>query len=67
MVVTHELRSAFAIADRLALLHDGRFLVVDTPERVRQCQEPVVRGFLERRPQESEDSAEKFRRFLDDL
>jgi phospholipid/cholesterol/gamma-HCH transport system ATP-binding protein len=67
VVVTHELRSAFAIADRLALLHAGRFLVVGTPERVRQCEGPVVRGFLERRPLESEDSAEKFRRFLDEL
>ena len=67
VVVTHELRSAFAIADRLALLHAGRFLVVDTPEQVRRSADPIVRGFLERRPLESEDSAAKFRRFLDEL
>jgi phospholipid/cholesterol/gamma-HCH transport system ATP-binding protein len=67
VVVTHELESAFAIADRLALIHEGRFRIVDTPPAVRNCDDPVVRGFLDRQPDESEDSAEKFRRFLEDL
>jgi phospholipid/cholesterol/gamma-HCH transport system ATP-binding protein len=67
VVVTHELDSAFAIADRLALIHEGRFRIVDTPSAVRECDDPVVRGFLGRQPNETEDSAEKFRRFLDDL
>jgi phospholipid/cholesterol/gamma-HCH transport system ATP-binding protein len=67
VVVTHELDSAFAIADRLALIHEGRFRIVDTPPVVRACEDPVVRGFLDRRPGEGEDSAEKFRRFLEDL
>ena len=67
VVVTHELVSAFAIADRLALIHEGRFRIVDTPSAVRACDDPVVRGFLERQPSEGEDSAAKFRRFLEDL
>lgn len=67
VVVTHELDSAFAIADRLALIHEGRFRIVDTPSAVRDCDDPVVRRFLGRQPIETEDSAEKFRRFLDDL
>ena len=67
VVVTHELESAFAVADRLALIHDGRFRIVDRPEAVRSCPDPVVRAFLERRPPDSEDSGSKFRRFLDDL
>ena len=67
VVVTHELDSAFAIADRLALIHDGRFRIVDTPAAVRACDDPVVRGFLDRQPIEGEDSAQKFRRFLEDL
>ena len=67
VVVTHELDSAFAIADRLALIHEGRFRIVDAPSVVRGCDDPVVRGFLDRQPSEAEDSAEKFRRFLDDL
>ena len=67
VVVTHELESAFAVADRVALIHAGRFRIVDTPEAVRACTDPVVRAFLERRPPVSEDSGVKFRRFLEDL
>ena len=67
VVVTHELESAFAIADRLALMNEGRFLIVDTPEVVRACQDPVVRGFLDRRPSETLDGAARFRRFIDEL
>jgi len=67
VVVTHELQSAFAIADRLALMHDGRFLIVDTPEMVRKCDNPVVRRFLDRQPSESMDGAAKFRKFIDEL
>jgi phospholipid/cholesterol/gamma-HCH transport system ATP-binding protein len=67
VVVTHELESAFAVADRVALIHEGRFRIVDAPEAVRSCADPVVRAFLERRPPVSEDSGAKFRRFLEDL
>ena len=67
VVVTHELESAFTIADRLALIHEGRFRIVDTPSAVRACDDPIVRGFLNRQPRDGEDSAAKFRRFLEDL
>ena len=46
VVVTHELDSAFAIADRIALIHLGRFRIVDTPSVVQACQDPFVRGCL---------------------
>jgi phospholipid/cholesterol/gamma-HCH transport system ATP-binding protein len=67
VVVTHEMESAFAIADRLALMHEGRFLIVDTPEVVRTCDNPIVRNFLDRQPSETRDGAAKFRKFIDDL
>jgi len=67
VVVTHELESAFAVGDRVALIHEGRFRIVDAPAAVRECQDPVVRAFLERRPPAGEDSGTKFRRFLEDL
>ena len=67
VVVTHELESAFAIADRMALMHQGRFLITDTPDAVRRSQNPVVRGFLDRRPTAVLDGAAKFRRFIDEL
>ena len=67
VVVTHETVSAFTIADRLALMHEGRFVLTDTPAVVRESRDPTVRGFLDRHPPETMDSAEKFRRFIDDL
>ena len=65
VVVTHELASAFKIGDRLALMHEGRFLVIDTPEAVRTCDNPIVRRFLDRQPPEVHDGASKFRKFLE--
>ena len=67
VVVTHEMESAFAIADRLALMHQGSFLIVDTPDVVKKCDNPVVRGFLDRQPAQIRDAAAKFRKFIDEL
>lgn len=66
VVVTHEMVSAFAIADRLALIHNGRFIVIDSPSAVRESQDPIVRRFLDRRPPESLDGAARFRKFFTD-
>ncbi|MDX1388857.1 MAG: ATP-binding cassette domain-containing protein, partial [Acidobacteriota bacterium] len=67
VVVTHEMESAFAIADRLALMHEGRFLTVDTPDAVQASNDPIVRNFLDRRLPESHDDAKKFLDFLDQV
>ena len=67
VVVTHEMQSAFHIADRLALLHEGRFLIIDTPDVVQQSEDPIVRRFLDRQPPPLEDGATKFRSFLEEL
>lgn len=67
VVVTHELESAFTIADRVALIHRGRFLIVGSPDEVRACDDSRVQDFLNRRPAEREGGAEKFRRFIDEL
>ncbi len=46
IVVTHDIRSALKIADRLVLMHEGR-IVVDTPvDRVWEEEHPVLREFL---------------------
>ena len=65
VVVTHELQSAFAIADRMVLIHEGRVLIADEPGVVRQSQDPIVRRFLDR--QAVPDDGMKFRKFIDDL
>ena len=67
VVVTHELMSAFAIADRVALIHEGRFLITGTPAELRSCEDSRVQDFLHRRPRATQDGVEKFRRFIDEL
>jgi phospholipid/cholesterol/gamma-HCH transport system ATP-binding protein len=64
VVVTHSLDSAFTIADRIALIHRGRFLVTGSPERVRRCTDPVVRRFLERQPEEDAVDSHRFRQWM---
>ncbi len=47
IVVTHDLICASVVADRLALLHEGRFLFVGTMEELRRSEDEYVREFLE--------------------
>ena len=48
VMVTHDVRGAFRVADRLALLSDGKVVMQGTPEEFRQSDNPKVREFLER-------------------
>ena len=64
VVVTHSLESAFAIADRIALIHQGRFLITGSPEHVRECPYPIVRRFLDRQPEEETANANRFRQWM---
>src|SRR5438552_13766983 len=46
VVVTHEMDSAFRIADRMALLDRGKFIVSGTPDEMRNSTDPLVRQFV---------------------
>jgi phospholipid/cholesterol/gamma-HCH transport system ATP-binding protein len=46
MVISHDVASAFKVADRLALLYDGHLAAEGTPAEVRQSKEPFVQRFL---------------------
>ena len=48
IMVTHDVRGAFNVADRIALLSDGRIVLQGTPEEFRQSNNPKVKAFLER-------------------
>jgi phospholipid/cholesterol/gamma-HCH transport system ATP-binding protein len=50
VVVTHDVRSAFAVGDRIAFLHEGRIRLAGTVGEVRETADPLVRGFIEGRP-----------------
>jgi phospholipid/cholesterol/gamma-HCH transport system ATP-binding protein len=47
IVVTHDIHSAFTVADRIAFLHEGRILVEAGVEEARHSPEPLLRNFLE--------------------
>jgi phospholipid/cholesterol/gamma-HCH transport system ATP-binding protein len=46
VVVTHEMDSAFRIADRMVLLDRGKFIVSGTPDEMRKNTDPLVRQFI---------------------
>ena len=46
VVVTHEMRSAFNVADRIAMLHEGKFLVVLPTEEFKQSDNLLVQQFI---------------------
>jgi phospholipid/cholesterol/gamma-HCH transport system ATP-binding protein len=46
IVVTHDRDLSSAIADRVALIHHGKLLAVDTPESLKKNPDPVVQDFL---------------------
>jgi phospholipid/cholesterol/gamma-HCH transport system ATP-binding protein len=46
VVVTHNLKAAFAISDRLALIHDGTVAATGAPASFLESDDPVVREFI---------------------
>lgn len=53
VVVTHDMRSAFTVGDRVAMLHDGSILQVGTADEIQRTEDPIVRHFIEGRPETS--------------
>jgi phospholipid/cholesterol/gamma-HCH transport system ATP-binding protein len=51
VVVTHELASAFLIADRMILLDKGVIVANDTVKELQASSQPRVRQFLDRIPE----------------
>ncbi len=50
LVVTHEMASAFRIADRMAMLYKGSLITVGTKEELQASAHPRIRQFLDRVP-----------------
>ena len=46
VVVTHDLASAFFVADRIAFLHEGTIRFIGTPEEARAARDPRLHEFL---------------------
>ena len=51
VVVTHDLDSAYRVSDRIAMLYEGRVHFEGTPDELRAADDPVVRSFIEGKPE----------------
>jgi phospholipid/cholesterol/gamma-HCH transport system ATP-binding protein len=49
VVVTHDMKTVFTVADRVALLHEGRIHWSGTPQAMSDATDPIVRSFVEGR------------------
>jgi len=47
VVVTHDMRSARRLGQRILMLHDSRLYAAGTPEAIFQSQDPIVRQFID--------------------
>ena len=51
VVVTHDMKSVFAIADRIIMLYEGKVVAEGTVEEMRKSQDPMVRQFVSGSPE----------------
>jgi phospholipid/cholesterol/gamma-HCH transport system ATP-binding protein len=56
VVVTHDMKSAYRVADRVAMLYEGDIRWVGTPAQIQEVEDPVVRGFIEGRPELAQEA-----------
>jgi phospholipid/cholesterol/gamma-HCH transport system ATP-binding protein len=50
IVVTHDMRSAYTVGDRIAMLYEGRVRQVGSVADIQGSSDPIVRQFIEGRP-----------------
>ncbi|MBI3324999.1 MAG: ABC transporter ATP-binding protein [Candidatus Omnitrophica bacterium] len=47
VMVTHDMRSAYKVADRIAMLYNGAIIEVGTPDEIKKSASPVVQQFIQ--------------------
>lgn len=60
VVITHDMRTAYTVGTRIAMLYEGRIRQVGTVDEIRETDDPIVRQFVEGRA-ESSITTEEFR------
>lgn len=60
VVVTHELESAFKIADRITVLGDGKVLLTGTVDEIQASKNEEIQDMLHRRPRDEAINAEEY-------
>ena len=56
IVITHDMRSAYTVGSRIAMLYEGQIRQVGTVDEIQHTHDPIVRQFIEGRP-DLEDAA----------
>jgi phospholipid/cholesterol/gamma-HCH transport system ATP-binding protein len=46
VAITHDMNSAYKIADRIAMLYEGKIIGIGTPDEIKNTQNPVIRQFI---------------------
>ncbi len=46
VVVTHDMKSAYEVGDRIAMLYQGKLIEIGTPQEIQNTSNPVVRQFI---------------------
>jgi phospholipid/cholesterol/gamma-HCH transport system ATP-binding protein len=46
IVVTHDMKSAFKVSSRIAMLYEGKIVGIDTPEGIRNSDNPLIHQFI---------------------
>ena len=64
VVVTHEMASAYAIADRITVMDQGEIIALGTPEEIRRSEHPRVRQILNRVPDSEGQDVQAYLRSL---
>jgi len=54
IVVTHDMQSAYTVGDRIAMLYQGTIRQVGTVDQIQRTHDPIVRQFIEGRPEAAE-------------
>jgi len=67
VVVTHEMESAFRIADRMVLLDRGKFIAAGSPDEMKNSTDPIVKQFVHGLTQGPLTQRRKEGRYEDDL
>jgi phospholipid/cholesterol/gamma-HCH transport system ATP-binding protein len=57
IVITHDMRSAYRVGTKIAMLYEGRVRQVGTVDEIRNSEDPIVRQFVEGRAEVDDESS----------
>jgi phospholipid/cholesterol/gamma-HCH transport system ATP-binding protein len=58
IVVTHDMNSAFAVGDKIAMMYDGKIIFEGTPYEIKECENIHIRNFINGDAEEIPDKLE---------